>query len=66
MQSIKISGMSCMHCVQAVTEALNRVPGVSNPQVSLEEARADFEAGPEVDMQEVYKAVQDAGYQVLE
>ncbi|MFP4392383.1 MAG: heavy-metal-associated domain-containing protein [Desulfohalobiaceae bacterium] len=66
MQSIKIGGMSCMHCVQAVTKALNQVPGVNNPEVSLEKGEAVFEAGPELDMQKVKQAVQEAGYQVLD
>ncbi len=66
MHKIKIGGMSCMHCVQAVTKALQQVPGVGNPEVSLERAEASFEAGPELDMQQVKKAVQEAGYQVLE
>lgn len=64
MTRIKVQGMSCGHCVQAVTKALQEVPGVENVQVSLEKAEAAFEASAEVDMQAVKKAVEDAGYTV--
>ncbi|MFO8032181.1 MAG: heavy metal-associated domain-containing protein [Desulfohalobiaceae bacterium] len=66
MHRIKIGGMSCMHCVQAVTKALNQVPGVKNPEVSLEKGEATFEADADLDMQKVKQAVQEAGYQVLQ
>jgi copper chaperone CopZ len=66
MQRIKIKGMSCQHCVQAVTKALQEVPGVKNVQVSLEDGEARFEEAAEVDMQEVKYEVEKAGYSVEE
>lgn len=39
-QEFAIEGMSCQGCVQAVTEALKRVPGVQTAKVSLAEKRA--------------------------
>lgn len=32
-----ISGMSCQHCVGSVKNALAKVPGITNVQVSLEQ-----------------------------
>ena len=66
MARIKIEGMSCGHCVKAVTDALNNLPGVSSVQVSLEHGHAEFNAGEELDMAAVKKAVEDAGYKVVE
>ncbi|WP_291318317.1 heavy-metal-associated domain-containing protein [Desulfonatronospira sp.] len=66
MTTIKIEGMSCGHCVKAVTDALNNIPGVSGVQVSLEHGQAEFNAGDDLDMAAVKKAVEDAGYKVVD
>jgi copper chaperone CopZ len=38
--TLKISGMSCSHCVSSVTEALQNVPGVERAEVDLAKGRA--------------------------
>ena len=44
MIELKVEGMTCMHCVKAVTEALASVPGVTGaPEVSLEKGSARVE-----------------------
>jgi copper chaperone len=58
--------MSCQHCVQSVTKALEQLEGTSNVQVSLESGQASFEEEKPVDFQTIRKAVQDAGYDVQE
>lgn len=40
---LKVSGMTCNHCVMAVTKALEAVPGVTRAQVSLEKGEAVVE-----------------------
>ncbi len=64
MTTIKIQGMSCGHCVKAVTNALSGVDGVTNVKVSLEKNGAVFESSKDVDMEEVKKAVEEQGYKV--
>lgn len=64
METIKISGMSCGHCVKAVTEAIDHVPGTKDVQVSLEKGEASFETEGNVDLDQVKEAVRQAGYQV--
>ncbi|NCA71836.1 MAG: copper chaperone [Sphingobacteriia bacterium] len=62
MIELAIEGMSCQHCVKAVTEALAEVPGVTAVlEVSHERgiARVAGTASP----QALIEAVQDAGYQ---
>jgi copper chaperone len=62
MIELKIEGMSCMHCVKTVTEALSQVPGVTAVQgVSLERGAATVEGFP--DSQALVAAVKEAGYQ---
>ncbi|WP_028574213.1 heavy-metal-associated domain-containing protein [Desulfonatronovibrio hydrogenovorans] len=65
MIKVNIHGMSCQHCVRAVTEALSRLDGVSNVQVSLEEKQASFEAPQGFDMEKVKKAVEKEGFKVV-
>jgi copper chaperone len=64
MTTIKIKGMSCNHCVMAVTKALNAVDGVANVKVSLEEGEAAFEEKKLVDMALVKEKIKKAGFEV--
>lgn len=64
MKTIKVKGMSCQHCVNAVTQALNGIDGLSGVAVSLEKGEASFNEDKPVDMEVIKKAVQEAGYQV--
>lgn len=62
MQTYEIKGMTCGHCVKAVTKALAKVPGVAGvPGVDLASGRAVIEGAP--DEQAVIAAIQDEGYQ---
>ncbi|MGH7481099.1 MAG: heavy-metal-associated domain-containing protein [Longimicrobiales bacterium] len=60
---LKITGMSCDHCVRAVTGALERVDGVESADVDLDRGRAmvrydESRTGP----RELVGAVMDEGY----
>ncbi|APR79283.1 heavy metal binding protein [Minicystis rosea] len=62
MQTYEIKGMTCQHCVQAVTKALGKVPGVAKVAgVDLESGRAVIEGSP--DEKAVIAAIQDEGYE---
>ena len=58
--TLMIEGMSCQHCVAAVTKALQAVPGVESAQVSLDEASAKVSG--DAPQQALLDAVQRAGY----
>ncbi len=45
MTTIKIKGMSCNHCVMAVTKALNEIEGIKNVKVDLAKGEADLDVG---------------------
>ncbi len=64
MKSIKIKGMSCQHCVMAVTKALGAVDGIKNVQVDLKTATATYDETKPVDASVVAQAVKKAGYDV--
>jgi copper ion binding protein len=60
---LKVTGMSCEHCVQAVKRALEGVPGVKSAQVSLEQGLVEVETDTgSVPVDQLIKAVEEAGY----
>lgn len=61
--TVKISGMSCNHCVMAVKGALKNLPGVKSLEVKVGEAVIESD-GP-VNVEAVKKAVDDAGFEVV-
>ena len=62
-----IEGMSCAHCVAAVTSALEGFDSVKDVQVSLEKNEASFAYDPAIVAFSVLKeAVEDQGYDVVE
>jgi copper chaperone len=64
MKTIKIKGMSCNHCVMAVTKALGQIEGVSNIRVDLASGEASFDETKPVDMKLVAEGIRKAGYEL--
>jgi len=62
--TVKIKGMSCEHCVKAVTRALNEIPGVTGVVVNLETGEAAFTHRDAVDQDLIVKQIEDAGYEL--
>lgn len=58
--TLKVTGMTCGHCVAAVTKALENIPGVDKADVSLEKGEAVV-AG-DADSQAMVAAVKEEGY----
>lgn len=66
MKTIKIKGMSCNHCVMAVTKALNGIEGIKDVKVDLEKGEATFDEARPVDMAIISEQIEKAGYGVGE
>ena len=64
MKTIKINGMSCQHCVMAVTRALSAIDGIENVQVNLETQTASYDETRPVDMALIKDVVKKTGYDV--
>lgn len=60
-----VEGMSCNHCVMAVTKALKALDGVSNVNVDLGSKKVEVEGENLVDEQ-LRETVEEAGYDVME
>ncbi|MCP3852972.1 MAG: heavy metal-binding protein [Gammaproteobacteria bacterium] len=58
---LKITGMSCKHCVMNATKAIEAVAGVENVDVSLEPGGAVVVGRAEVEP--LIEAVTNAGYE---
>ncbi len=62
--TVKISGMHCQHCVNNVTNAINSIEGAS-AKVDLAHEEATILYDRPIDMQVIYQAIENAGYQVV-
>ncbi|MDR3265897.1 MAG: copper chaperone CopZ [Synergistaceae bacterium] len=60
-----VEGMSCSHCVKAVTKALEALDGVASAKVELEArtAAVEFDAAKVSDAQ-IRAAIEEEGYEV--
>lgn len=64
MITMEIKGMTCGHCVHAVTEALRSVPGVEEVlEVNLQTGKASLQGA--ADPAALVKAVEDEGYKAV-
>ena len=65
--TIRIGGMTCASCSQAITRSLIKTEGVKDANVNLatEKATVSFYLG-KTSYAEIKKAIEDTGYQVLE
>ena len=64
MKNIKIKGMSCHHCVMAVTRALKEIDGIKDVQVDLERGEATFHEEKPVDPDILREHIEKAGYEI--
>lgn len=61
---IRITGMSCAHCVRAVFTALGGVDGVARADVSI--GAAEVEHDGRVTVEALREAIAVAGYEVVD
>ncbi len=66
-EKIRVSGMSCQHCVNGVTKALEEMDGVSCALVSLEKSMAEVTFEQErVDLRTLKDAIQAKGFGIAD
>lgn len=63
-KKINIEGMSCMHCVRHVEEALSEIKGISNVEVNLQGKYAVCDVD-NVDDNEIVDKIEEFGYSVV-
>lgn len=64
--TLKVEGMSCNHCVNAIEGALNKLEGVRSAKVSLadKEVTVTFDEAI-VSLAKVKETIEDQGYDVV-
>ena len=62
MLHLKVSGMTCAHCVSAVTRAVRAVPGAGDVAVNLDRGEVTVAGNP--DLKAVRAAITEEGYDV--
>ncbi len=63
--SLKIEGMSCGHCIRAVTQALQGLGGVEVEQVAIGSATVSYDPA-RIRPERIAGAVEEEGYTVRE
>ncbi len=63
---LNVEGMSCSHCVNAVTKAVTALDGVSGVNVNLEgkTVTVDYDAD-QVSLESIKEAIEEEGYDVV-
>jgi copper chaperone len=59
-----VTGMTCEHCVRAVTEEVRRIEGVSDVTVDLPSGALTISSTGPIEEAAVAEAVEEAGYQL--
>jgi copper ion binding protein len=60
-----VAGMSCEHCVNAVSGELRKLPGVSAVHVDLERGAVEVTSDQPLSDADVAAAIDEAGYELV-
>lgn len=63
-QTYEVRGMTCDHCVRAVTSELQGIPGVQAVDVELASGTVTVTSVAPLDLEAVRAAVDEAGYKL--
>jgi copper ion binding protein len=61
----QVEGMTCGHCVSAVSSEIGQLSGVSDVSVDLETGKVTVTAEQPLDVDAVRAAVEEAGYELV-
>jgi copper ion binding protein len=64
-QTFTVAGMTCQHCVNAVSEEVGTLPGVHEVAVDLPSGQVTLSAQSPLDTSLLRQAVDEAGYELL-
>jgi copper chaperone len=64
--TLKVNGMSCSHCVNAVENSVGKLEGVRSVKVRLNDGQVDIEFNPDaVKLNQIIDTIEDQGYDVV-
>jgi copper chaperone len=62
---IGVDGMSCEHCVKAITNALGEIPGIMEVAVDLEAKTVTVEHDAELSADKIKYEIEEQGYDII-
>ena len=65
-KTYRVEGMTCMHCVHHVKEALSECEGVKDVKVSLDSKTAIINSEVELSFDTLKAAIDEVGYEIFE
>jgi copper chaperone len=65
MPEITVKGMSCAHCVAAMTKAMESLPGVSQVKVDLGSGRVSYDCAGPIPRADLDRVVKAAGFELV-
>ena len=63
--TITVSGMTCGHCVSAVTMELSLLPSVTEVDVDLESGQVTITSDTALEQAQLATAIDEAGYELV-
>jgi len=63
--TINVSGMTCGHCVSAVTMELSLLPSVTEVDVDLESGQVTITSDTSLEQAQLATAIDEAGYELV-
>ena len=63
--TINVSGMTCGHCVSAVTMELSLLPSVTEVDVDLESGQVTITSDAALEQAQLANAIDEAGYELV-
>lgn len=61
-ETVKVKGMTCQHCVASVTQELMKLDGVIAVNVDLEHGTAGIESNDKLTHEVIQSAIEKTGY----
>jgi len=62
--TLNVVGMTCGHCVKAVTDELSAIDGVNAVQVDLDNGRVEVDSDGPLDPAVIAEAIDEAGFEL--
>lgn len=62
---LKVDGMSCEHCIKAITNAVGALPSVSNVSVDLKAKTVTVEHGQALSLDKIKYEIEEQGYDII-
>lgn len=64
--TLRVDGMSCSHCVNSITKAVEAIEGVVNVEVDLKANIVIVEYQSQAAIQQIKDQIEDQGYEIVE